>query len=126
MAMDDEEPRLLLKALGSIPEEDRDRVLAWMLARLPPAGETALLTSALPDPATMRQRSKQVALGERGFQVVPMRFTSDELARLRAWSEEHGFSMAAVVRGLVSRFLDGQPDAGPKTQQGGSAEAEPP
>jgi hypothetical protein len=29
-------------------------------------------------------------------------------ARLKAWSAEHGFSMATVVRGLVENFLNSQ------------------
>lgn len=119
----EDEPELLTQALRSLSDEDRDSVLAWLLRRMPEA-EGFPTQLGCPDPVYMRQRGKQLALGEGGFQVVPMRFTSSELARLRAWSEQHGFSMASVVRGLVSRFLDSQPDA--TTQQGGSAKAEPP
>ena len=41
-------------------------------------------------------------------QMVPVRFSADQHARLRAWCGEHGFSMATVIRGLVDRFLDSQ------------------
>ena len=41
-------------------------------------------------------------------QMVPVRFSADQHARLRAWSAEHGFSMATVIRGLVNRFLESQ------------------
>ena len=41
-------------------------------------------------------------------QMVPVRFSADQHARLRAWCGEHGFSMATVIRGLVDRFLESQ------------------
>jgi hypothetical protein len=41
-------------------------------------------------------------------QMVPVRFSADQHARLRAWCAEHGFSMATVIRGLVDRFLESQ------------------
>jgi hypothetical protein len=43
-----------------------------------------------------------------GQQMVPVRFSSQQHAQLRQWCGEHGFSMATVIRGLVSRFLEGQ------------------
>jgi hypothetical protein len=43
-----------------------------------------------------------------GQQMVPVRFSSEQHAQLRQWCSEHGFSMATVIRGLVSRFLEGQ------------------
>ena len=119
--MADDEPRLLMDALRHLSDEDRERVLVWLLQRMPASAEDLPSDFLIPHPEYMRRRGRQVALGEKGFQVVPMRFTAAEHARLRAWSEEHGFSMAAVVRGLVSRFLDGQPAA--ETQQGGHTES---
>ncbi len=41
-------------------------------------------------------------------QMVPVRFSADQHARLRAWCGEHGFSMATVIRGLVDHFLESQ------------------
>jgi hypothetical protein len=41
-------------------------------------------------------------------QVVTIRLPSTRHAALRDWCAEHGFSMAAVVRGLVERFLEEQ------------------
>ena len=43
---------------------------------------------------------------------VPVRLPADLHTRLREWSAEHGFSMATVVRGLVSRFLESQEPPG--------------
>jgi len=42
-------------------------------------------------------------------QMVPVRFSSEQHAQLRQWCSEQGFSMATVIRGLVSRFLEAQP-----------------
>ena len=41
-------------------------------------------------------------------QVVPVRFPAEQHAQLRDWCAEHGFSMATVIRGLVTRFLETQ------------------
>ena len=41
-------------------------------------------------------------------QVVPVRFPADRYEQLKAWCEQHNFPMAAVVRGLVERFLDSE------------------
>ena len=40
--------------------------------------------------------------------VVPVRFPEPQYDRLKEWCATHGFPMAAVVRGLVERFLDEQ------------------
>jgi hypothetical protein len=40
--------------------------------------------------------------------VVPVRFPEPQYDRLKQWCATHGFPMAAVVRGLVERFLDEQ------------------
>jgi hypothetical protein len=40
--------------------------------------------------------------------VLPVRLPEADYERLRAWSKEHGFSMAVIIRTLVERFLDGQ------------------
>jgi hypothetical protein len=120
--MPDDEPELLAQALNSLSEDDRERVVAWMLRHLPIVSDPYRtgLSAFAPE---LEIRTRRV-MSPGSQQVVPIRFSSDEHARLRAWSEQHGFSMASVVRGLVSRFLDHQPDA--TTYQGGSAEAEPP
>jgi hypothetical protein len=38
---------------------------------------------------------------------VPIRFPLERYDQLKTWCREHNFPMAAVVRGLVERFLDG-------------------
>src|SRR6185437_142169 len=101
--------RLLVKAVGMLPDAERDEVYTWLLSR----GLTSTYgTSHLP--ARLRDVSSQIlslqaAGGQPGpQQVVPVRFAAEQHAQLRAWCTEHGFSMATVVRGLVARFLEGQ------------------
>jgi hypothetical protein len=51
---------------------------------------------------------RKVAPPESGTKVVPIRFPQQHYDELKAWCEEHHFPMAAVVRGLVERFLESQ------------------
>jgi hypothetical protein len=41
-------------------------------------------------------------------QLVTLRLPADRHAELRGWCTDHGFTMAAVIRGLVERFLEQQ------------------
>jgi hypothetical protein len=45
---------------------------------------------------------------ETALKVLPVRLPVTDYERLRAFSREHGFSMAVIIRTLVERFLDGQ------------------
>lgn len=117
---------LLVQALGQLPPADRDKVYTWLLGtglHLQP-GVSASLGSALgrakfAGPLTVTQQDFGEAGAEvvrdlfrapaaQAQQMVPVRFSAEQHARLRAWCTEHGFSMATVIRGLVGRFLDGQ------------------
>lgn len=110
--------QLLATALESLPSEQRQQVTAWLLVResrgltpgwLGKPDRDELVRTLLPGAGSFREvfgRTPNIA-GE-GYQVVPVRLPVELHARLRDWSAEHGFSMATVVRGLVSRFLDGQ------------------
>lgn len=42
------------------------------------------------------------------YQMVPVRLAEPQHRRLKKWCEEHNFSMAVVLRGLVERFLEEQ------------------
>jgi hypothetical protein len=105
--------RLLVKAVGSLPAEERDQLYAWLLRRASvtrwptpirlqrESGELrALLEEVPPAGRLAAQPSAQ--------QVVPVRFPAEQHAALREWCSEHGFSMATVIRGLVARFLEGR------------------
>jgi hypothetical protein len=107
--------RLLVRALGTLPADERDQVYVWLLSRgmSAPYGAAQL-------PGRMREVSAQLLSLQNvggpgpqiGQQVVPVRFSADQHAQLRTWCAEHGFSMATVIRGLVARFLEGQLPAG--------------
>jgi hypothetical protein len=43
---------------------------------------------------------------ETELKVLPVRLPVADYERLRAFSREHGFSMAVIIRTLVERFLD--------------------
>jgi hypothetical protein len=113
---------LLLKAVRTLPEQEQDAVFALLLQGF-----------AQPD-AWRREvqvwdERQGIAFGARGMlqmrsgalfgperplapeseaKVVPIRFPPTLYDELKAWCEEHGFPMAAVVRGLVERFLESQ------------------
>lgn len=118
--------RLLVRALAQLPPDDRDKVYAWLL------GTSLQMQPGLMDRLSRRltwavnaetRTVTQQDFGDMGAQVVrdllrgspssaqqmvPVRFSTEQHARLRAWCVEHGFSMATVIRGLVDRFLDSQ------------------
>jgi hypothetical protein len=108
----------LAELLESAPPEVRREITAWLLrqARLaaPGAGVPWLLpppAGAAPSPGGAAQRIRRVAESlpaGMDSQVVTLRLPATRHAALRAWCADHGFSMAAVVRGLVERFLEEQ------------------
>ena len=117
--------RLLVQAVGQLPAADRDRVYAWLLRtglRPSPAGVPGPLARRVSwelgrqsRTSTQNQEWGAAVVAElvRGSsspaqQMVPVRFSANQHARLRAWCTEHGFSMATVIRGLVDRFLESQ------------------
>jgi hypothetical protein len=116
--------QVLVNALGDLPATDRDLVYAWLLRRGLEAGATGRLTSSVRVagiPAAVLDPNLPVGAGAMlaqasGQQMVPVRFSSEQHAQLRQWCSEHGFSMATVIRGLVARFLEGQPPGSPGPQ----------
>jgi hypothetical protein len=109
--------QLLVKAIGALPEADRDRVYTWLLHRgfqtreagvvAVPGRSGRVSVAAVLEPEFQPVPGAPLAQAT-GQQMVPVRFSSEQHAQLRQWCSEHGFSMATVIRGLVSRFLEGQ------------------
>jgi hypothetical protein len=105
--------QLLVKALGMLPDTERDQVYVWLLGRnLAGSYGSGQLPGRLRE-VSSQLLSLQSAGGSPGSQqigqqIVPVRFAADQHAQLRSWCAEHGFSMATVIRGLVARFLEGQ------------------
>jgi hypothetical protein len=116
---------LLVQAVGTLPGDQRDLVLAWLIRQRPLGyghealrgfAETRRVLGGEPlarpafDPVLepIMGTGSMRAAGATGQQVVPVRFPAEQHAQLREWCAEHGFSMATVIRGLVARFLDSQ------------------
>jgi hypothetical protein len=110
---------LLVQAVNQLSPSDRDQVFAWLLRvgwrHYSPAAAVVSWGRAEDRAGMFRifQEAKAAGSaahqpGSAGQQVVPVRFPADQHARLREWCTQHGFSMATVIRGLVSKFLEDQ------------------
>jgi hypothetical protein len=122
--------QILVGALSGLPPDDRDQVYVWLLhqrdtsSAAAPESELPLAVRGARIARSMRESfENQLFLTQSvrstiasGQQMVPVRFSSDQHAQLRAWCAEHGFSMATVIRGLVARFLESQ---APTSGEGG-------
>ena len=101
---------LLAELLETLPPADRRRVTSWLLGQGRTGWPRSLLTGAGLHHTGL---ASQLSSGEES-QLVTIRLPADRHTALRTWCAEHGFSMAAVVRGLIERFLDDQSGAAPK------------
>ena len=115
--------RSLTRAIRGLPEREQHDVLCYLLeSALAAGGGTG--GGAGPFGAVVAQHAGQPMFelathasatrpgGEQ--RMIPVRLPEPLYARLKAWSGEHGFAMAVVIRGLVERFLDDQGAAAPK------------
>ncbi len=107
--------RLLVHAVGQLPPDQRDLVLTWLLRQRPGLSRQWTIGSRASEHAAELHALQLAAASQHGRgmqptaqQVVPVRFPTQQHAQLREWCAEHGFSMATVIRGLVSRFLESQ------------------
>jgi hypothetical protein len=134
--------RLMVKAIRSLPQEEQDALLEAMLeprlAPFPEPGAAPVSTWELPGgaPGTrVYERPPRMTLGvsmpplgpETGgpWQSVPVRLSTDQHERLKQWCQDHGFTMAVVLRGLVARFLDDQAVRRPRTPEAPPPAGEP-
>jgi len=107
---------LLMQAVGTLSDEDRNAVLTWLLRGslrgpgAPPVGPFRRVMSSAQLGRGQEYFTSFVTpgAGQRQQQVVPVRFPAEQHAQLRDWCAEHRFSMATVIRGLVTRFLETQ------------------
>jgi hypothetical protein len=105
----DRAARLLLRALDTLKPQEREVVLEALLTgsvgrRAASLGESALVFGRYPSFAPQA--------GQQMEQPLLVRLPSSLHTRFRRWATENGFSMAAVARGLIERFLDEQSRAG--------------
>lgn len=110
MATDDADraARLLLKALGTLSERERDLVLRNLLTGR--VGQSRDLGPRLHSGSMPMVAHQELGAGvvRQVEQPLLVRLPTDLHGRFRRWATTHGFSMASVVRGLVERFLDEQ------------------
>ncbi|HEY4458401.1 MAG TPA: hypothetical protein VGN81_29075, partial [Pseudonocardiaceae bacterium] len=115
-------PELLVEALEHLEPEDRRRATAWVLGRVTrqygwlsrDRGTSTPLARRLPYAAYSEDTAiPDVALFagntlKGDHQVVPVRLPAELHTQLRDWCTEHGFAMATVIRGLLTKFLAAQ------------------
>jgi predicted DNA-binding protein len=125
---------LMLKAARLLPAAEQDELLLALISGTalrrdgePPDAGHALDAGAPADAATvpvaqhlavsrwhLDRAVRRQPLGARdagddpSLKVLPVRLPAADYERLRAFSRQHGFSMAVIIRTLVERFLDGQ------------------
>lgn len=116
---------LLVKAVRQLPQPEQDEVLGVLLSArvLEPVpsmlglggriGAAAQPLGAWPTGMAVNIGPDLTADPEPQLKVLPVRLPVADHDRLRAFSREHGFSMAVIIRTLVERFLDEQM---PRTQ----------
>jgi hypothetical protein len=109
----------LVELLETLPPATRQEITSWLLGRTAPVGHPSLLASSelrgrtllagpeLRPEATHGALGGSLPAGEES-QLVTFRLPAERHAELRNWCTEHGFTMAAVVRGLIERFLEEQ------------------
>jgi hypothetical protein len=106
MASSEQAAKLLLRALESLGPSERRAVLEALLTgsigRLQGRDPGSGTFGFLPVSAHHQGRSSQME------QPLMVRLPTDLHRRLRAWATTNGFSMAAIARGLIERFLDEQ------------------
>jgi len=109
-----------VELLETLPPATRQEITAWLLGRTVPADRRTLLASSalrghnlIGPPDLGAEASSHGLLGGslpvgEESQLVTFRLPAERHAELRAWCSEHSFTMAAVVRGLIERFLEEQ------------------
>jgi hypothetical protein len=102
---------LLLKAIRSLPQHEQDEVLRSIIGR---AFATPGTSPAILSPDVLAA-SPDFTLAGPPFDAVKqmtspllVRLPADLHDRFRGWCTTNGFSMAAVARGLIERFLNDQ------------------
>ncbi|MGE5828034.1 MAG: hypothetical protein ACM30G_06665 [Micromonosporaceae bacterium] len=106
----------LVALLETLPEEERREITAFLLDRSRPAAPSSIgltlphmmiarIGDRPPEAERIRRLASALPAGE-DSQLITIRLPAERHAELRTWCGEHGFTMAAVVRGLVERFLE--------------------
>lgn len=104
----------MVQLLEQASVKDRQTITAWLLEQLsresPPSKDVyvemlgGLVGSEVQQVPLPRPLIGTLPVGE-DSQLVTVRLPQSQHAELRDWCGEHGFSVAAVIRGLIGRFL---------------------
>jgi hypothetical protein len=100
----------LAELLETLPRDARREITAWLLSDRRPSAVPSL-SVAWPASSDVRKRLTGGLPPGEDSQLITIRLPADRHNHLRTWCAEHGFTMAAVVRGLVERFLEDQEKA---------------
>ena len=101
---------LLLKAIRSLPQHEQDAVMRSIVGRAFAGGGTHTDRDVFPPQGPDVAVATRPAFDTSKQMTAPLlvRLPADLHDRLRRWSTTNGFSMAAVARGLIERFLNEQ------------------
>jgi hypothetical protein len=101
---------LLLKAIRSLPQHEQDEVMRSIVGRAFAGGEVPPPIEMFPPQGPDVAVAMGPAFDTSKQMTAPLlvRLPADLHDRLRRWSTTNGFSMAAVARGLIERFLNEQ------------------
>jgi hypothetical protein len=98
----------LIALLETLPPQERQEITAWLLDRRP-GDDVSRTWAGLPTaPWRPVERLTSILASGEDTQLITIRLPTDRHAELRQWCSDHGFTMAAVVRGLVDRFVEDQ------------------
>jgi len=101
---------LLLKAIRSLPQHEQDEVMRSIVGRAFAGSDTSTPAAEMdlfPPDVTVTPGPPFDAVRQMTAPLL-VRLPADLHDRLRRWSTANGFSMAAVARGLIERFLNEQ------------------
>ncbi|HKT02405.1 MAG TPA: hypothetical protein VJT31_22980 [Rugosimonospora sp.] len=123
MAPQDPVPAKLARLLETLDPEDRQEIVAWLLTARWPAQQMRLQRwrgdLGVSDREEVLRLRRQLAswlpAGGEGNQLVTIRLPAEQHERLRTWCGDHNFTMAAVVRGLIERFLEERGSGAPRS-----------
>ena len=103
-------PAKLAALLETLPSEERQAIVAWLFGGSQPRTGpwfSPQQTWSIGTEQLLSMGPVPFPVGE-NTQLSTVRLPTESHTKLREWCSNNGFSMAAVIRGLVERFLEEQ------------------
>jgi hypothetical protein len=107
--MPDRPAAKLAELLEKASPDDRKVIIAWLLE-----SRFGVSAASAEDQWTVKRLRTLQMFGELPSgesQLVTVRLPQELHGQLRNWCGEHGFTMAAVIRGVVERFVSERREA---------------